>query len=70
MSLTLEEKRDRVLVTLYQIYSTRGLNVDVEELEELADVGNEFYEILRYLGAPGKGWLKKSNMVVRITGNR
>jgi uncharacterized protein YqfB (UPF0267 family) len=66
-TLPIEEKRIRVLLSLYQLHTTVSPHVDVEDLEKLADVGGDYYEILRYLGAPGKGWLKKSNMVVRLT---
>lgn len=62
-----DDKRVRVLLSLYQLHTTKSPHVDVDSLEELADVGNDFYEILRYLGASGKGWLKKTNLVVRIT---
>jgi len=64
--LPFEEKRKRVLLSLYQL-TQASPHVDVDELEKVADVGNDYYDILRYIGGPAKGWLKKSNMVVRIT---
>ncbi len=66
-SLPLEEKRMRVLLGLYHLHSTQGVHVDVEELEKLADVGSDYYDILRYFGTNGKGWLKTANLVVRMT---
>lgn len=66
MTLPLEEKRNRVLVTAYELNS-KSPHIDVDELEQLADVGIEFFTILRYFGVNGKNWLKKTNMVVRLT---
>src|SRR5260370_21077700 len=65
--LPYEEKRQCVLLSLYQLHVTKGQHVHTDELEKMADVGTDFYPILRQLGASGKGWLKHSNMVVRIT---
>ncbi len=65
--LPFEAKRNRVLSSLYHLHVTKGEHVGVEELEELSDVGRDFYPILRQIGAHGKGWLKHSNLVVRIT---
>jgi pyrimidine deaminase RibD-like protein len=66
-SLPIEEKRNRVLLTLYKLHTTDSPHVDVYKLQELADVGTDYYDILRYLGRHGKGLLKKDNLVVRIT---
>jgi hypothetical protein len=66
MTLPFEEKRNRVLLSLYQLTQISP-HVDVYELEKLADVGGDYYTILRYIGGPGEGLLKKSNEVVRIT---
>jgi hypothetical protein len=67
MPLPLEEKRNRVLLSAYHLHTTKGRHINVYELEQLADVGTEFYDILRYFGANGKGWLKKANERVRFT---
>ena len=65
--LPYEQKINRVLLNLYHLHTTKTPHVDVYELEKLADVGGDYYDILRHLGTKGKGWLKKSNEVVRIT---
>jgi hypothetical protein len=65
--LPYEEKRQCVLLILYRLHVTKGQHVHTDELKKLADVGTDFYPILRQLGSNGKGWLKHSNMVVRIT---
>lgn len=67
MPLPLEEKRNRVLLSAYDLHTTKSRHINVYELERLADVGPEFYDILRYFGTNGKGWLKKANEVVRLT---
>jgi hypothetical protein len=67
-TLPFEEKRNRVLLALYELHTTTGPHVKIEELQKLANVERrDFYDILRHIGAPSKGWLKKSNMIVRIT---
>lgn len=37
------------------------------ELEQLSDVGTDFYPIVRELGMKGRGWLEYRNLIVRIT---
>ena len=66
MTLPLEEKRNRTLLAAYELNS-KSPHIHVDELEELANVGTEFYNILRYFGINGKKWLKKTNLVVRFT---
>lgn len=66
-NLPTEEKRDRVLLALYQLHSTVSPHVNVSELKELADVGDDFYNILKYLGVNGKRWLVKTNLRINIT---
>lgn len=66
-ALPLEEKRNRVLLSLYDLHTTKGAHVNVDELRKSSDVGKDFYPILRHIGAQGKGWLKHSNLVVRMT---
>jgi len=66
-ALRLEEKRNRVLLSLYHLHTTKSEHVKVDELEDPSDVGRDFYPILRQIGAHGKGWLKHSNLVVRMT---
>jgi hypothetical protein len=63
----MEEKRRRVLLALYHLSSTKSPHVDTDDLAALADVGRDFYDILRHLGMKGKGWLNWANRVVRIT---
>jgi hypothetical protein len=65
-TLPLEEKRNRVILALYELRSTKGEHVDTDELRQLADVGTDFYPILRELGLRGRGWLEHRNLVVRI----
>lgn len=66
-AMSLEEKMNRVLLSLYDLTQSNP-HVDIYELEKLADVGDQFYTILRYLGGPGEDLLKKENEVVRIKG--
>jgi hypothetical protein len=66
-TLLMEEKRNRLLLALYELSTTKSPHVDVDELEKLTDVGPEFYDLLRDMGSSGRNWLKKSNLVVRIT---
>jgi hypothetical protein len=54
-------------LSLYYLHVTKGQHVHTDELEKPSDVGGDFYPILRQIGSNGKGWLKHSNMVVRIT---
>lgn len=49
MTLPLQEKRNRVLGAAYELNS-KSPHIDVDALEELAEVGTEFYNILRYFG--------------------
>lgn len=67
MLILLEEKRNRVILALYKLYvATKSVNVDTDRLEAQADVGDNFYNILRELGLKGRGWLDFRNQVVRI----
>src|SRR5947209_5417025 len=66
-NLPTEEKRNRVLLALYQLHSIVSPYVNVSELKELADVGDDFYNILKYLGVNGKRWLVKTNLRINIT---
>jgi hypothetical protein len=66
-NLPTEEKRNRVLLALYQLHNTASPHVNVSELKEFADVGDDFYNILKYLGVNGKRWLVKTNLRVNIT---
>lgn len=62
-----QEKRNRVLLAAYKIHTTKTPHIDIDELGKVSGVGREVWQIIRYLGENGKGWLKKSGMVVRFT---
>jgi len=67
-TLPSEEKRNSVILTLYELHTTKGPRVNIYELEKQSGVERqEFYDIIRELGATGRGWLKKSNERVSIT---
>jgi hypothetical protein len=63
--LRLEENRNKLILALYHLH-TKGSNVDTDELEKLADVGSDFYPLLREVGRHGRGWLHHVNLKVRI----
>ena len=65
-TLPLEEKRNKVILALYHLHTTKGQHVDTDELEELSDVGLDFYRILREVGRNGRKWLHHANLKVRI----
>ena len=65
--LPFEEKRNRVLLAAYKIHTTKTQHIHIDELGDAAGVGREVWNILRVLGANGKGWLKKSGNIVRFT---
>ena len=65
-TLPLEERRNKVILALYHLHTTKGPHVDTDELEELSDVGLDFYPILREVGRNGRGWLHHVNLKVRI----
>ncbi len=68
-TLPLEEKRNRMILTLYELHSTKGPHVDTDELRRVADVGNDFYPILREVGRNGRDWLHHRNLKVSIRPN-
>ena len=65
-SLPLEDKRNRLIIALYELRAEKGEHVKTEELRKRADVGTDFYPLLRELGVHGRGWLEHRNLVVRI----
>jgi hypothetical protein len=68
-TLPMEEKRNKVLLALYQS-TMSSPRVDVEKLHELAGIElMEFHNILRQLGSgkSGEGLLKKAGMQYEIT---
>jgi len=66
-TLPFEEKRNRVILAAYQIHTTKTPHIHIDELEEVSGVGRDVWDIIRHIGVNGKGWLKKSGSVVRIT---
>lgn len=46
------------MLTLYELHTTKGPHVHTMELEQLSDVGTDFYPIVRELGMKGRGWLE------------
>ena len=53
--LPFEEKRNRVLLAAYKIHTTKTQHIHIDELGDAAGVGREVWNILRVLGANGKG---------------
>jgi len=68
-TLPLEENRNKVILALYDLHTTKGPHVDTAELRERADVGTDFYPILREVGRNGRDWLHHRNMKVYIRPN-
>ncbi len=67
-TLPLEEKRNKLILALYELHTTKGPRVDIYELEKLSGLERrEFYDMIRQLGRTQKGWLIKSNERVSIT---
>lgn len=64
--LPLEEKRNRLVLALYDLRNEKGEHIKTEELRARADAGTDFYPLLRELGVHGRGWLEHRNLVVRI----
>jgi hypothetical protein len=62
-----QEKRNQVLLAAYKIHTTKTRHIHIDELGEASGVGREVWQIIRYLGENGKGWLKKSGNIVRFT---
>ena len=68
MTLPLEEKRNKLILALYELHTTKGPRVDIYELERLSGLERqEFYDMIRQLGRTQTGWLIKSNERVSIT---
>lgn len=65
-TLPLEEKRNKLILALYGLHTTKGPHIDIAELREQADVGTDFYPVLREIGIHGRGWLQHRNMKVYI----
>lgn len=67
-TLALEEKRNKLILALYELHTTTGPRVDIYELETRSGLERqEFYDMIRQLGRTQKGWLIKSNERVSIT---
>jgi Mn-dependent DtxR family transcriptional regulator len=67
-TLPLEEKRNKLILALYELHTTKGPRVDIYELEKHSGLERqEFYDMIRQLGRTQKGWLIKSNERVSIT---
>jgi hypothetical protein len=67
-TLPLEEKRNKLILALYELHTTKGPRVNIYELERLSGLERqEFYDMVRQLGRTQKGWLIKSNERVSIT---
>src|SRR5260370_4483112 len=64
-TLPLEDKRNRLILALYEIRAEKGEHVKTEELRARVDIGTDFYPLLRELGVHGRGWLEHRNLVVR-----
>lgn len=62
-----QKKRNNVLLTAYKIHTTKTKHIKIDELGQASGVGREIWDIIRYLGENGKGWLKKSGGIVRFT---
>jgi hypothetical protein len=61
--LPLEEKRNKLILALYELYRTTGSPVvKTEQLRSLADVDPDFYSILREVGKNGRRWLEHRNL--------
>lgn len=67
-TLASQEKRNVVLLALFELHSTKGPRVNIYELEKRCGLERiEFYNIIRELGRTRRGWLTKSNEIVFIT---
>lgn len=69
MELPLEEKRNRVLLTAYELHSKGTRHINIDELGRLSGVGREVWHIIMHFGsgASGTGWLIKSGGNIRFT---